>query len=240
MEFLYDGSDELIGFTYNNAEYFYLKNLQEDVTDIVDAAGNVLVSYRYNAWGVPTVTDNTQEGFGTLNPMRYRGYYYDDETSYYYLQSRYYAPKWCKFLNSDIPTIAQLCKNEQFGLNLFAYCCNEPIANVDFTGYWGASIHYGRNHKKAKGSNYDGTYEWALNSGFKDVYAERIASGNQNVDENKDTKPLPSTSKKTTLAYRQRYHFNRNPYGETDSRIEEGDKFFAESLEKYEKNKGKI
>ncbi len=234
MEFLYDGSDELIGFSYNNAEYFYLKNLQEDVTDIVDTSGNVIVSYHYNAWGVPTVTDNTQEGLGTLNPMRYRGYYYDEETSYYYLQSRYYAPKWCKFLNSDIPTIAQLCKNEQFGLNLFAYCCNEPIANVDFTGYWGADIHYGR--AKQKNPQYDGTYEWAINSGFKETYAESIANGDLDVDKNPNTSPVVGNG---SLAKRQRFHFNRNKKGETDSRIEEGDKFFAESLEKYEKTKEK-
>lgn len=66
--------------------------------------------------------------------MLYRGYYYDEETSYYYLQSRYYAPKWCRFINSDLPTIVKSCKNEQIGLNLFVYCNNDPSEKTDPTG----------------------------------------------------------------------------------------------------------
>ena len=69
------------------------------------------------------------------NPLRYKGYYYDHETGYYYLQSRYYDPSICRFINSDIPEIAQDSKEIELGENLFAYCCNEPVNNSDPTGY---------------------------------------------------------------------------------------------------------
>ena len=45
---------------------------------------------------------NTSASFiGHINPLRYRGYYYDRETRLYYLQSRYYDPAICRFINAD-------------------------------------------------------------------------------------------------------------------------------------------
>ena len=66
------------------------------------------------------------------NPLRYRGYYLDSETGYYYLQSRYYDPSICRFINADDIDIAYECREEQIGTNLFAYCCNDPVDNADF------------------------------------------------------------------------------------------------------------
>ena len=69
-----------------------------------------------------------------MNPLRYRGYYYDNETGYYYLQSRYYDPSICRFINADEYNYAEIQKEDYVGYNLFAYCYNEPINNNDAFG----------------------------------------------------------------------------------------------------------
>ena len=67
-----------------------------------------------------------------MNPIRYRGYYYDTETGFYYLQSRYYDPTTCRFINSD-----EYASTGQgiFGQNMFAYCANNPIFFKDSFGH---------------------------------------------------------------------------------------------------------
>ena len=80
----------------------YLKNIQGDVEEIVDKNGNSVVKYAYNEWGkLLSVTGSMAAAVGRINPIRYRGYYYDGETGYYYLQSRYYNPDICRFINAD-------------------------------------------------------------------------------------------------------------------------------------------
>ncbi|MDR1630579.1 MAG: hypothetical protein LBS36_10275 [Oscillospiraceae bacterium] len=69
---------------------------------------------------------------GNVNPIRYRGYYYDTETGYYYLQSRYYNPEWGRFLNADALFAAG---NNLTGTNMFAYCLNNPVMFCDPSGY---------------------------------------------------------------------------------------------------------
>ena len=69
---------------------------------------------------------------GRVNPFRYRGYYYDEETNLYYLQSRYYDPTVCRFINAD--DVAYIAPETLNGLNLFAYCGNNPVMNVDPNG----------------------------------------------------------------------------------------------------------
>ena len=118
----------------------YLTNQMGDVISITDANGNEIVQYEYDAWGkcVSTVTaqDNDIEiKLANINPIRYRGYYLDNETGYYYLQSRYYDPSICRFINSDIPEISQKLKNISVGINLFAYCKNNAINYSDYDGY---------------------------------------------------------------------------------------------------------
>ncbi|MDE6149326.1 MAG: DNRLRE domain-containing protein, partial [Ruminococcus sp.] len=91
--FRYDESDNLVGFELGSNQYFYITNLVGDIIAIVDNDGNCVVEYEYDPWGVCTIVSDTSNcNLGELNPFRYRGYYYDEETSLYYLQSRYYDP----------------------------------------------------------------------------------------------------------------------------------------------------
>ena len=97
MDFLYDESDSPYSFIYNGTQYYYVKNLLGDVMRIVNATGSVVANYYYDAWGKVTVSGS----IGQLNPIRYRGYYYDTDTGFYYLQSRYYDPVVKRFISAD-------------------------------------------------------------------------------------------------------------------------------------------
>ena len=147
MTFQYDTSGQPLGFTYNGTQYLYMVDVQGNVFGVANTEGTAIGQYDYDEWGNPvdsyTVDNATTAEVAAFNanPLRYRGYYYDQETGYYYLQSRYYDPSICRFINSDVPEIAQESKDEEIGQNLFAYCCNEPVNNVDFKGYSKSSNH---------------------------------------------------------------------------------------------------
>ncbi len=135
LDYLYDASGRVQGFIYNNSYYYFQKNLQGDVVRILDSLGEVVTEYTYDAWGnVLTVTGSLASTVGRYNPFRYRSYYYDTETGFYYLQSRYYDPTVGRFLNADHPELIGANGGVQ-GYNLFAYCNNNPVACVDYSGY---------------------------------------------------------------------------------------------------------
>ena len=97
---LYDNEDSVCGILYNNVPYYFIKNLQSDVIAIVDKNAQTVARYSYDAWGVCTVTQDSV-GIATINPFRYRGYYYDEEIGLYYLQSRYYDASVGRFVGAD-------------------------------------------------------------------------------------------------------------------------------------------
>ena len=136
LYFRYESNDQLVGVQINGTEYIYLKNLQGDVVSILDMNGQSVVDYTYDAWGkVTSISGSMADTIGNLNPMRYRSYYYDNESGYYYLQSRYYDSNTCRFINADESSMLELTKGEAVGANLFAYCGNDPANNVDPSGH---------------------------------------------------------------------------------------------------------
>ncbi len=110
---------------------------------ILDANGQSVVKYTYDAWGkVVSITGSLADTIGQLNPMRYRGYYYDNESGYYYLQSRYYDSETGRFLNADDSAILPVTKSDAVGHNLFAYCGNNPVNLVDKSGKFGTPLQW--------------------------------------------------------------------------------------------------
>ena len=127
------GINGLIGFVYNGTPYYYIKNIFGDVYFIIDRNGNTVAEYEYDAWGKCTIISETG-GIGTVNPIRYRSYYYDVETGLFLVTSRYYAPEVGRFISPD--TIEYLDPETIGGLNLYSYCLNNPINYYDPDGHW--------------------------------------------------------------------------------------------------------
>lgn len=127
LDFSYDSNGYPLTVTHNGTTYFYVTNLQGDVTSIYDSYG-VVAQYAYDAWGNILEIQGT---FAELNPLRYRGYVYDQEIGFYYLQSRYYDPGIGRFISGD-----NYASTGQgiIGNNMYAYCGNNPIINIDADG----------------------------------------------------------------------------------------------------------
>ena len=123
--------------TYSGSEYFYLTNLQGDVTGLADAAGAAVVSYSYDSWGkLISTTGSLATTLGVKNPYRYRGYRYDTETGLYYLQSRYYNPEIGRFINADDAEVLDGGNDHLLENNLFTYCMNNLVNMTDDGGAW--------------------------------------------------------------------------------------------------------
>jgi len=134
LDFIYDESGKPCALIYTNGTatplvYYYVLNLQGDVVKLVNATGESRAEYTYNAWGEVLSATGIM---AAINPLRYRGYYYDTETGFYYLQSRYYDPVTHRFINAD--SFASTGAGF-IGTNMFAYCNNNPIAYRDDSGH---------------------------------------------------------------------------------------------------------
>ena len=145
LVFFYDANGSPVGMQYRNSTYasgtwdtyLYKKNLQGDVIAVYNTSGTKLVSYSYDAWGRILSTTYHNSGANTTathNPMRYRGYYYDDDLDLYYLATRYYDPEVRRFVTAD--KILSNADGDLHGYNLYVYCFNNPLAYTDYTGEW--------------------------------------------------------------------------------------------------------
>ena len=103
--------------------------MSRETVAILDESGNAVVSYGYDAWGAPLwCIGELAETLGTVQPFRYRGYVFDEETGLYYLRSRYYNPRWGRFTNMDIGVKISRCVLEN---NVYAYCFNNILTQAD-------------------------------------------------------------------------------------------------------------
>ena len=120
-----------LGFSLNGVPYFYIRNMQGDVVGIYDIAGKVVAEYKYDAWGNILSTTGSDMEVANANPIRYRGYYWDAESGFYYCQSRYYNPEWRRWISADL-----LCDTATsvLGTNMYTYCNNNPVMYADPSG----------------------------------------------------------------------------------------------------------
>lgn len=138
--FDYDANGQRVAMTVSGTTYYYIYNAMGDVVGLYDASGNVVAKYVYNAWGqIVSVSkgngtrisqSSNPDEPGIINPFRYRGYMYDEESGFYYLNSRYYDPETGRFINAD----NFLVGDSVLGMNLYAYCVNNPVNLADPSG----------------------------------------------------------------------------------------------------------
>ena len=134
LDFFYDESGRPFAFNYTPEgstpnTYYYILNLQGDVVQIIDEGGVLQAEYVYSPWDEVI---SAEGDLAEVNPLRYRGYYYDSETGFYYLQSRYYDPENHRFINAD----CYASTGQGFiGTNAFSYCGNAPSSRTDGYGF---------------------------------------------------------------------------------------------------------
>ena len=217
--------------------YYYTHNSRGDIVGIYNGAGELKAHYEYDAWGnVISITDNNGNAItnpnhiGNLNPFRYRGYYYDTESGFYYLMSRYYDPVTHRFINAD--GYFQLGGNI-LDANMHSYCGNNPIMFADPTG-----LCYEPQYTSA--GTYIGKY-WVIKTAVPGVpgFCNSCKSNGSNsgnkyyVESSKNNKNTKGDSNWTTRKHSKKGSENRqksgdrernvaHPNGEEHSRVPKG------------------
>lgn len=138
-DFSYVENGNIFSLEYNGNTYYYVRNILGEIIGLVDTSGNYVVKYTCDAWGNVLQTEDgagndvseNSSHIANINLFRYKGYYYDIETGYYYLQTRYYDPELSRFINADGVVTSS---GSAFGTNMFAYCNNDPVMLKDSTG----------------------------------------------------------------------------------------------------------
>ncbi len=150
FRYLYDSAGEAYGLIVNNSElYYYVKDQFGSVIEIYSEKHHkYVVRYSYDAWGNVSYITNSSTPLGylgamiiaTYNSITYKGYFYDNDSNLYLLKTRFYNPQWRRFINADSYFDTE---NDILGVNLFTYCCNDPINRIDVTGMSSIAITLG-------------------------------------------------------------------------------------------------
>jgi RHS repeat-associated protein len=223
MNYRYDPNGTLVAVSRSNLTdgsssiLFAQTNTRGDVVSLYNSSGVVKVNYVYDSWGkLISATDGNgnalaENSVGSLNSIRYRGYVYDSETGLYYLQSRYYDPEVCRFINSDDVNFIGATGTVS-SYNVFAYCENNAVNGEDPTG-----LFYKEDHREE-------TREIAEKYFSKDI-AEALGEASASVDD------IYSPTKKFYSSYNQSFHFNTNSViKKTDSRQDRSEELFKEGV----------
>ncbi|MBD5390420.1 hypothetical protein HDR67_00185 [bacterium] len=140
IEYIY-GQEGIIGFDHikgnERKRYLYNKNILGDILEIYDEEKNLVGKYSYDGYGNQKIEVNIHN-IANINPIRYRSYYYDSETGLYLVTTRYYNPEWCRFISPD--SIEYLDPSSINGMNLYAYCNDDPVNKIDPTGHFAISL----------------------------------------------------------------------------------------------------
>ncbi|WP_053243619.1 RHS repeat-associated core domain-containing protein [Clostridium sp. DMHC 10] len=127
----------------NGNNYYYIRNAQGDIIGLIDSTGTQVVSYTYDTWGkLISISGSLKDTVGVLNPYRYRGYRYDTETGFYYLQSRYYNPEWGRFINADDTDQLDDTNEDLLDYNMFTYCNNNSVNKADNDGRFAYALYF--------------------------------------------------------------------------------------------------
>ena len=140
LDFIYypDGTPLAMRYSADGGDsystYYYVLNTHGEIIQLVHPYGDIVAEYQYDAWGnILSASGSRAE----INPLRYRGYYYDSETGFYYVSSRYYDPEIGRFLSPDSTDILTASPLVHTDKNLYAYCDNNPVVRADGSGeFW--------------------------------------------------------------------------------------------------------
>ena len=177
ISYFYDENNQLYGYKENNTIYFYIWDVLGNIIGILNNSGVIVSKLDYDAFG--NIINQTGS---VISNFRYKGYYYDTDIELYYLKTRFYNPVLLRFITPD--SIEYLDSSSIIGLNLYAYCGNDPVNMVDEEGNFGflASVLIGAviglviSYASDVVSNAQDGFEWSDLNTFEDNWKKYVCA----------------------------------------------------------------